>query len=173
MILFPVVLIGGHLLGQAMAQVPELNFAPICREAAGEELGLKEDANTCMQDEAKARAELAKKWREFDAADRTGCVRLATTNHTASYVEVLTCLEMGRDARKLHRQGDLGISAPEPAPAPEREAQPARSAPAARHPAAVSLAPPEPQPAPGVLQVFCLPGLARILPACQASASDR
>ena len=51
----------------------------------------------CMQDEANAKAELAKRWASFRPRDRQDCVEQARTP-SPSYVEVLTCLEMNVDA---------------------------------------------------------------------------
>ena len=169
MILFPAMLVGGHLLVAVADRVPDLNFEPICRDGEAQKLGVKDDSAICMRDQKAARDQLAQKWDQFDSADRTRCVRMSTTERTASYVEVLTCLEMNRDARKLRQGEDAGIAAPEPA---REDPGPAvRNARLARPPEPLPLAPPEPQPAtsPGFPQVLCLPGLQNIIPACQPS----
>jgi hypothetical protein len=121
MILFPALLVGGHLLVAVADRVPDLNFEPICRDGEAQKLGVKDDSAICIKDEKAARDQLAQKWDQFDSADRTRCVRMSTTERTASYVEVLTCLEMNHDARKLRQGEDAGIAAPEPAPGPARE----------------------------------------------------
>jgi hypothetical protein len=171
MILFPAMLVGGHLLVAVADRVPELNFEPICRDGEAQKLGVKDDSATCVRDEKAARDQLAQKWDQFDSADRTRCVRMSTTERTASYVEVLTCLEMNHDARKLRQGEDAGIAAPEPAPGPARESPgPAvRNAKLAHPPEPLPLTPPEPRPAtsPGFPQILCLPGLQNIITACQ------
>jgi hypothetical protein len=173
MILFPAMIVGGHLMFTVVDNVPNLNFEPICRDAAAGNTGLKIEFETCSKDESEARDQLAKEWSGFDAADRARCVRLSTTNRTASYVEVLTCLELERDVKKMRRATDAAPDLIEQAPGPARERAPApvRNVAQARHPDPVSLAPPEPPPAAasGLLQVFCLPGLKAILPACNSS----
>jgi hypothetical protein len=185
MILFPAMLVGGHSLVAVADRVPDLNFEPICRDGEAQKLGVKDDSATCVRDEKAARDQLAQKWDQFDSAERTRCVRMSTAERTASYVEVLTCLEMNRDARKLRQGEDAGIAAiaaPEPAPGPARENPgpgPARESPGpavrnarlARPAEPLPLAPPEPQPAtsPGFPQVLCLPGLQNLIPACQPS----
>jgi len=172
MILFPAVWLGGHLVAAAMAQVPVLNYEPICRDSGSEDLGLKDDRAICMQDEAAARAELTQKWHEFDATGQATCLRLSSTNRTGSYVEMLTCLEMDRDARKMRKSADLGIGAPERAPPREQTADPVRTgqvtrpAPPPAPPVALT---PEAKPAipgPGILWVFCPPGISTVLPNC-------
>ncbi len=182
MILFPAMLVGGHLLVAVADRVPDLNFEPICRDGEAQKLGVKDDSATCMRDQKAARDQLARKWDQFDAADRTRCVRMSTTERTASYVEVLTCLEMNHDARKLRQGEDAGIAAPEPAPGAARENPapgPARENPGpavrnarlARPQEPLPLTPPEPQPATssGFPQVLCVPGLQNLIPACQPS----
>jgi hypothetical protein len=178
MILFPALMVGGHLMIQVVDNVPVLNFEPLCREAATGNLGIKEEFETCAKQEGAARDALAKQWSEFNAADRARCVRASATNGAASYVEVLTCLELDRDAKKLHQPGDAAIAAPEPAhgPSPEEANQPTRSARASAP--GVSPPPPplplSPQPAPsGFPQALCIPGLKAILPACSSSGGTR
>jgi uncharacterized protein YecT (DUF1311 family) len=51
----------------------------------------------CMQDEMNAKTDLAKRWSSFNSKDRRDCVEQARMP-SPSYVEVLTCLEMGTDA---------------------------------------------------------------------------
>jgi hypothetical protein len=175
MILFPALMVGGHLIIKVADNVPVLNFEPLCREAATGNLGLKEEFEICSKDERAARDELAKQWSAFNAADRARCVRASSTNGTASYVEVLTCLELDRDARKLHQPGDAAIAAPEPARDSPQETinQPPRSArvstpPVAPPPPPLPLAP-QPASSGDLLQALCLPGLKAILPACGSS----
>src|ERR1700738_4784094 len=115
MILFPAMMVGGHLLIAVVDKVPDLNFQPICRESGPANLAGKDNMQTCLEAEGVARDALAKQWSKFQPADRARCVRLSTTNGSASYVEVLTCLEMDRDAKGLRRTRDAGIAAPEPA----------------------------------------------------------
>jgi hypothetical protein len=179
MILFPAMMVGGHLLIAVVDKVPELNFEPICREAAGGNLGLKDDTAICIGDERAARDALAKRWSEFESADRARCIRLSTMNRTASYVEVLTCLEMDRDAKGLRQRADAGIVAPEPAlpHAREETSVPVPDVRLALQPVSAPPPPPplplEPRPASGLLQILCLPGLRAILPACRPSAGNR
>jgi hypothetical protein len=175
MILFPALMVGGHLLIAVVDKIPDLNFEPICRDAIGENRGAKSDREICIQDESAARAELAKKWSDFEFADRARCIRLSTNDRSASYVEVLTCLEMDLAAKKLHPTTGSPTDAAEPAPRRARESPPDARVRVARQP--VPAAPPPPPlplaPRPGsvseFLQIFCLPGLTSILPACNPS----
>jgi hypothetical protein len=169
MVLFPAMLVGGHLLIAVVDQVPDLNFEPLCRNGASQGLGGRDDREVCMQDEKAARGQLAKVWNGFAPADRARCIRMSTMDRTASYIEVLTCLEMDLAAKKLHQGDDVGIDAgpPDAAPPPEKP----RSVAVARHPPPppVSLQPPPPPPASplGPLEVLCIPGLKALITACQ------
>ena len=175
MIPFPAMLVGGHLLIAVVDKVPVLNFEPLCREGAAEIRGPKDDRQVCMDDEKAARDALAKKWSEFEPADRARCIRLSTNDRSASYVEVLTCLELDMAAKKMHQATGIAIDAPEPAPPLTRESSspPGAGVRVARQP--VSAPPPPPPPLPlaprgasasGFPQIFCLPGLKSIIAAC-------
>jgi hypothetical protein len=166
MVLFPAMLVGGHLLITVVDRVPDLNFEPLCHSGTTRGMGGTDDREVCMQDESAARDQLAKAWSQFAPADRARCIRLSTMDRTTSYVEVLTCLEMDLAAKNLHQGEDAAIDAGPPDVAPTREKR--RSVAVARQPAPVSLQPPQPPPASplGPLQILCLPGLKALFPAC-------
>jgi hypothetical protein len=54
----------------------------------------------CSQDEADARQKLETEWPEFIGAHRSSCLVETTIGDSASYVELLICLEMARDVDK-------------------------------------------------------------------------
>lgn len=82
--------------------VPTIDIAPSCRAAAKvSTAGMQQDYESCLSSENAARAILVKQWNSFLAADRGSCYRLTTTGTPGTYTELLTCLEMKRDARKL------------------------------------------------------------------------
>jgi hypothetical protein len=84
--------------------VPKLNVEPSCRAAAdAAAMGALPGANmrdldSCMRDEDEARDTLAKEWAQFSGQDKRRCVSETQTGGTPSYVELLVCLEMIRDA---------------------------------------------------------------------------
>jgi hypothetical protein len=94
-------MIAGTLMMGAADGVPKLDVQPTCKAAAGGIIGLKQDIQTCLQSEQNVRDQLVKQWSEFRADDRTSCTRLATMSGGGTYTELITCLEMKRDARKL------------------------------------------------------------------------
>jgi hypothetical protein len=78
--------------------VPPFDTAPSCRAAAQV---APEGFNACMKDEQDARTQLTAQWDKFIASDRATCTQNETTGGSPSYVELLTCLQMARDARAL------------------------------------------------------------------------
>jgi hypothetical protein len=81
--------------------VPSYDIASSCRGASGM-MGATPGA--CAADEESARAELTKRWTQFAPAEKTHCTQLSSMGDFHSYVELLTCLEMADDARKLPKQ---------------------------------------------------------------------
>ena len=86
--------------------IPTLDVNPVCHGIAmqGElEAGLQQTSfQQCEQSEQATRDEIKKQWSSFSAADKSHCVALAKTGGESSYTELLTCMEMARDVRKLH-----------------------------------------------------------------------
>ena len=89
------------------ADVPRLDVANACRAAAGADLGAHYDSDRCLKSENDARDQLKAQWANFPAVDRSLCTQTATMGGTASYVELITCLELKRDVAKA--PADLGL----------------------------------------------------------------
>jgi hypothetical protein len=80
-----------------------------------------------MNDEKAAREDLVKNWSSFSGADKTHCLSMVSTGGSPSYVELLSCLEMSRDAKKIAQGRKLeGQSTSEPSQrqAPQRQPKP-------------------------------------------------
>jgi hypothetical protein len=89
---------------------PSLDVAPSCNAAARGAISAGRDKESCLADERAAQDVLAKGWSDFSAADKTQCVGNVRTGGPASYVELLSCLEVMRDAKKFRESGDpLGL----------------------------------------------------------------
>jgi hypothetical protein len=84
----------------AEPQVPRLDLTPTCRPLDKSDM-MQLDENRCRQIENDARDQLARQWSSYPPADRSQCIATATMGGTASYVELITCLEMKRDVAKL------------------------------------------------------------------------
>ena len=94
--------------GTRAGSVPTLNVRPTCEAAAGGLIGLKQDIQTCLEEEKNVRDQIAKEWTHFRADDRASCTRLTTMSGAGTYTELITCLEMMRDARKLPSEVTTG-----------------------------------------------------------------
>ena len=114
-------------------QIPVLDVNPVCHGIASQsdlEAGLQQtNFEQCVQSEQAVRDEIKKEWSTFTTADKTHCVALAKTGGEWSYAELITCMEMARDVRKLHEDQQKGSdtsSAPVPVglPAPVGHRQP-------------------------------------------------
>lgn len=99
-LLFAILTLGAPAAASAQS-VPALNVTATCRDIPADMAGVKRDAAACLKSEDTARDTLNKEWGSFPAADRTLCTQTATMGGTASYVELLTCLELKRDVRNL------------------------------------------------------------------------
>ena len=75
--------------------VPKFDTARECRIEGGPIV----DVARCSRDEAAALRQLREAWAQYAGADRKACTAETTTGDFASYVELLTCLEMSRDAK--------------------------------------------------------------------------
>ncbi len=106
-LLLPVVLTAAHLTLTAQ-EVPKLNVEPSCRATAGALIRQKHrDTSACMQDERQARTKLKKQWSTFTRAEREHCRQLTTLGGPPSYVELLTCLQLAKAARKLPDDSEM------------------------------------------------------------------
>src|SRR5215467_10221079 len=85
--------------------IPTLDVNPVCRGIAQQgalEVGLQQTSfQQCVQSEQATREQIKKEWSTFSAADKSHCVALAKTGGESSYTELITCMEMARDVRKL------------------------------------------------------------------------
>ena len=82
--------------------LPELDVKSSCSDAQKFSTGNDNSTSAykgCMQDETNAKNDLARRWTSFNTKDRQNCVE-QSRDPSPSYVEVLTCLEMGSDAMR-------------------------------------------------------------------------
>jgi hypothetical protein len=88
----------------AAERVPTFKVEAHCRFIASR-VGSSEDMQVCLQKEREARNELLRQWAQFAPADKSHCLALSTAGTDPTYSELLTCLEVQRDAR-LARERD-------------------------------------------------------------------
>jgi hypothetical protein len=73
--------------------VPKFDILRECRFEGGSTV----EHDRCSEDEGAALRDLQQTWAQFPGADKRNCIVEATISGFASYVELLTCLEMVRD----------------------------------------------------------------------------
>jgi hypothetical protein len=95
------VIVASHFIVAVEDRVPTLNIDTVCKAKS---LQAQNDAEQCVRDEQRARDTLTKEWAQFTGPERVRCLGTATTSGIASYVELLTCLEIARDVRNLPRK---------------------------------------------------------------------
>jgi hypothetical protein len=87
--------------------VPNLNVDPVCRGIAqqakdpGEKGGPDLAFSQCVKSENAMREKLSREWSTFGPTDKAHCVGNEKGGY-ASYTDLITCLEMARDARKMN-----------------------------------------------------------------------
>jgi hypothetical protein len=88
--------------------VPALDVEPVCRgiaqqaATAGERGGPDLDLARCIKSEQAVRERLVKEWSTFASADKANCVGEEKMGPLPSYTDLVTCLEMARDARTMN-----------------------------------------------------------------------
>jgi hypothetical protein len=100
-------------------RVPVLDVEPVCRGIAEQGGATLHDPlmthvfpktqtvdtkKDCVDSEQRIRSQLTNAWQKFDAADRAHCIVESEMGGESSYTELITCLEMARDVRKLRQQ---------------------------------------------------------------------
>lgn len=94
---------GASLLLPVSDRVPSFNVEPSCRAAA--KMGESLDARLpqCLRDEQEARQKLEADWLSYTAGIRQECIASTNAGGEPSYVELLECMIMARDAKQIER----------------------------------------------------------------------
>lgn len=92
----PIIILASLPLMTVADSMPKFDIARECRSEGGSQATLER----CAEDEAKARDQLQPEWIQFSSHDEAVCISETSMDGTPSYVELLTCLEMARDAAK-------------------------------------------------------------------------
>ena len=91
-------------------EIPTLNVTPLCHGIADHAADPLETGDPkvsfehCMASEQSDRAALAKEWSMFAAEDKDNCTEEARTGGESSYTDLVTCLEMAREAEEFRLQ---------------------------------------------------------------------
>jgi hypothetical protein len=97
--LLPIILTATQLV-LAADSVPKFDVERTCRPAATVGLAGRDSAS-CQLDEQEARSKLEKDWTQYSALQRSHCEGFVVLDRAPSYVELLTCLEMAKQAAEL------------------------------------------------------------------------
>jgi hypothetical protein len=87
----------------AADSAPKFDVGPACRAAAKRAVPVG-DPSVCMRQEGEARDKLVSEWGTFNAADKGTCVPVSSMGGRPTYTELLTCLELSREARNLRNR---------------------------------------------------------------------
>jgi hypothetical protein len=93
--IFPIVL-STRLVVAVADRVPAFDIARSCKldVAATTGLSVDQSVKSCVNDENKARQQLASRWSKFSASSKAQCIPQESIGGTPSYVSLLTCLQM-------------------------------------------------------------------------------
>jgi hypothetical protein len=90
--------LGAQLVIPISDHAPKLNVEATCKASveADKEMGLSlpQSYAKCMSDENSALEQLGPIWSSYSISIQTGCVGEATVGGNASYVDLITCLQM-------------------------------------------------------------------------------
>jgi len=117
-----VILFGSQVLSARADGPPKLNVEQSCVAAAKGAISTGRDQEACMGDERAAHETLTQHWSQYSLAHKTQCVGM-TTQGGPSYVELISCLEIMRDAAAIQKTDSLDDEAgakPKPAPSNPR-----------------------------------------------------
>ncbi|MGA8998194.1 MAG: hypothetical protein WB463_09970 [Pseudolabrys sp.] len=105
--LLPIIFTASHVV-LAADTVPKFDVERTCRPAAAAGILPGRDSSACQRDENDARSKLEQDWTQYTAAQRNQCAGFAGLDRAPSYVELLTCLEMAKQAKELPQESKMG-----------------------------------------------------------------
>jgi len=93
--IFPII-VSTQLVVAVADRVPAFDIARSCKLDVAATTGLSVDQSlkSCVNDENKARQQLASQWSKFTASSKAQCIPQESVGGTPSYVSLLTCLQM-------------------------------------------------------------------------------
>lgn len=105
---FALLLVAGPAL--STERMPRLDIQSTCNAAVPLVQGDSSPKESCFKDENEAQGQLEKQWTTYSVALREKCVGEATVGSYPSYVELLTCLQIGSGT--LQNQPNAGYRRP-------------------------------------------------------------
>ena len=92
------IVVSSQLVFAVADRVPAFDINRSCRLdlAAAAGLSVDQTAKSCVNDEKRARQQLASQWSKFSTSSKAECVPQESIGGTPSYVSLLTCLQLGQ-----------------------------------------------------------------------------
>ena len=98
------VVLGSQPIAALADDVPTYDVRSTCRAESQDDPGAG-TATACLADEQKARETLVAQWGQFTGESKRNCAQLeGVTAGLRSYVELLTCLQIAKDAKSLPKE---------------------------------------------------------------------
>jgi hypothetical protein len=98
---------------------PKLDVTTTCNAASQYAIFAGRDKDACIDDERTAETTLAQNWSKYSTVDKSQCIGTVKTGGPSSYVELLSCIEVLRDAKLLGEEDPLMRSDQSAASAPQ------------------------------------------------------
>ncbi|MFI5015628.1 MAG: hypothetical protein ACHQAY_25105 [Hyphomicrobiales bacterium] len=111
----------------AFAAPPKLDVQATCRRAQPLSSGEKSAYQGCINDETEAQKEVIKTWASFKAGAQATCLQETKIGGAPSYVELLTCLQLDKQATEASRENQKALKMPAAQSAPSRTAPPKKA----------------------------------------------
>ncbi|MBV9052212.1 MAG: hypothetical protein JO196_07415 [Hyphomicrobiales bacterium] len=98
--------------GPALKALPKLDIKATCRRA--QPLSGQESAyQGCINDETDAQRELSRTWFDFKPGPRSTCTKETNIGGAPSYVELLTCLQLDKQALEARIENKKLLNVPQ------------------------------------------------------------
>lgn len=104
--LLAIIILAASQIVMAAESVPNFDIKRTCRPAAAAILPGR-DSPGCQRDEQDARSKLNNGWSQYSGEDRSRCAGFVQVGGAPSYVELLTCLEMAKQAKELREKSKI------------------------------------------------------------------
>ena len=101
--------VGVRSLWARSDEVPNLHVEQLCHGIASQQADPMAENypavsfERCMQAEREDRDQLQKQWAGYSSEEKAHCIAEASAGGSASYTELLTCLEMAHVVKELRR----------------------------------------------------------------------
>ncbi|SDR02982.1 hypothetical protein SAMN05444161_1357 [Rhizobiales bacterium GAS191] len=105
---------GGDTFGPALRSLPKLDIKATCSRAQPISGGEKSAYQGCLNDEIEAQKQLSRSWFSFKAGPRGICAQETRIGGAPSYVELLTCLELDKQAAEASAENKKQLKMPAP-----------------------------------------------------------